>query len=103
MLMNSATTVCIDIAHVGAKLNKQMLRFRCEKHAHNVPSLLHFEMTHGTHAAVLAVRILGAGNRPVMDKMQAFLNKQEQEVLDKSAKVEKLGYQEYIKQMVPHK
>jgi hypothetical protein len=38
-----------------------------------------------------------------MDKMQAFLNKQEQEVLEKSAKVEKLGYQEYLKQIAPHK
>ncbi len=52
---------------------------------------------------MLAVRIVGAGNRPVMDKMQAFLNKQEREVLDKAEKVEKIGYQEYLKQMVPHK
>jgi phosphoribosylaminoimidazole carboxylase len=50
------------------------------------------------NAGLLAARTIGAGNRVVLDKMQAFLNKQEDEVLAKSEKLEKIGHAAYLQQ-----
>mmetsp|Transcript_18830 Transcript_18830/g.51865 ORF Transcript_18830/g.51865 Transcript_18830/m.51865 type:complete len:563 (-) Transcript_18830:45-1733(-) len=48
------------------------------------------------NAGLLAVRMLGASNRPLLDKMIEFLAKQEEEVLAKAAKLESVGYAAYL-------
>jgi len=50
------------------------------------------------NAGLLAVRMLGVMNRPLLDKMSAFLDKQKDEVLGKAEKLERLGAAEYLAQ-----
>jgi len=50
------------------------------------------------NAGLLAARIIGSGTRVQLDKMQAFLDMQEEEVLAKGDKLEKLGAQAYLDQ-----
>lgn len=49
------------------------------------------------NAGLLAVRILGAGDRRLLQMMDAFMSKQEEEVLRKAVTLESVGYEEYIK------
>lgn len=49
-----------------------------------------------TNAGLLAVRMLGCADRPLLDSMWSFLQEQEKVVLDKGEKLETIGYQEYL-------
>jgi len=44
----------------------------------------------------LAVRILAAQDKLLLTKMDEYLRKQEDEVLDKAAKLESIGYKAYL-------
>ncbi len=48
------------------------------------------------NAGLLAVRMLGCANRPLLDQMWRFLSDQEKEVLHKAEKLESIGHNEYI-------
>ena len=50
------------------------------------------------NAGLLAVRILSAGVPRLVEAMEDFLHKQEQEVLGKVSKLKDLGWEEYEKQ-----
>lgn len=50
----------------------------------------------GLNAGLLAVRILGAQDPPLQMAMDDYLLKQEEEVLRKAAKLEAMGYEEYM-------
>ncbi|CCE65087.1 hypothetical protein TPHA_0J02670 [Tetrapisispora phaffii CBS 4417] len=56
-------------------------------------------INNSTNAALLAVRILGAYNDTYFQKMQAFLLKQEEEILQKAQKLEDEGYEQYLTEM----
>lgn len=56
-------------------------------------------INNSTNAALLAIRILGAFDNQYFHKMQEFLAKQEEEVLDKAEKLETIGYQDYLSSM----
>ena len=49
-----------------------------------------------TNAGLLAVRMLGCADRPLLDSMWAFLQEQEKVVLDKADKLETIGHAEYL-------
>ena len=49
-----------------------------------------------TNAALLAVRILSARVPSLLDAMDAYLKKQESEVLSKVTKLEDLGWENYV-------
>jgi phosphoribosylaminoimidazole carboxylase len=49
------------------------------------------------NAGLLAVRILGAGDKALLSKMDAYMVKQEEEVLRKAVMLESLGHKEYAK------
>jgi len=51
------------------------------------------------NAGLLAVRILGAQDLPLLKLMDEYLLEQEEEVLRKSAKLESLGYESYLNNM----
>lgn len=53
-------------------------------------------INNSTNAAILAVRMLGIQNYDYLKKMDDFLNKQEEEVLQKADKLEKIGYEKYL-------
>ncbi|KAL3232312.1 phosphoribosylaminoimidazole carboxylase [Nakaseomyces bracarensis] len=53
-------------------------------------------INNSTNAAILAVRMLGIQNYDYLKKMDDFLNKQEEEVLEKAVKLEKIGYEKYL-------
>lgn len=55
-------------------------------------------INNGTNAGLLAVRILSTGVPRLIEAMERFLHKQEQEVLGKISKLEDLGWEEYEKQ-----
>ena len=48
------------------------------------------------NAGLLAVRMLGIADRPLLDSMWRFLQDQEKVVLDKADKLETIGYSEYL-------
>lgn len=52
-------------------------------------------INNATNAALLAIRILGTSEPEYLTEMQDFLLKQEQEVLVKADRLEKLGYENY--------
>lgn len=54
-------------------------------------------INNGMNAGLLAVRILSAGVPRLIETIESFLHKQEQEVLDKVSKLEDLGWGEYEK------
>ena len=54
-------------------------------------------INNSTNAALLAVRLIGAFDISLQQKMEHFLLKQETEVLEKAAKLEDIGYAEYLK------
>ncbi|KAK5782367.1 phosphoribosylaminoimidazole carboxylase ADE2 PWA37_005371 [Arxiozyma heterogenica] len=56
-------------------------------------------INNSTNAALLAVRILGAFDNQYFYKMQKFLLKQEEEVLEKADKLETIGYKDYLSSM----
>lgn len=56
-------------------------------------------INNSTNAALLAVRILGAFDNQYFYKMQKFLLKQEEEVLEKANKLETIGYKDYLSSM----
>ncbi|CCK68849.1 phosphoribosylaminoimidazole carboxylase ADE2 KNAG_0B04140 [Huiozyma naganishii CBS 8797] len=56
-------------------------------------------INNSTNAALLAVRILGVSDNSYFHKMQEFLLKQEEEVLEKAEKLENVGYNEYLSSM----
>ncbi|KAH3900268.1 probable Phosphoribosylaminoimidazole carboxylase [Saccharomycodes ludwigii] len=56
-------------------------------------------INNSTNAALLAIRILGCSDNKLFNKMSQFLLKQEEEVLEKAAKLETIGYQEYLDSM----
>ena len=47
------------------------------------------------NAALLAVRILGASDAALRERMQAYMAKQEAQVLDKAARLEAVGFRRY--------
>jgi phosphoribosylcarboxyaminoimidazole (NCAIR) mutase len=49
------------------------------------------------NAGLLAVRILGVGDSKLLQKMDAYMCKQEEEVLRKAVILESLGHKEYLK------
>ena len=49
-----------------------------------------------TNAGLLAVRILGAQDKSLLAAMDEYLLKQEEEVLRKAAKLESIGFKEYL-------
>jgi len=53
-------------------------------------------INNSTNAGLLAVRILSGVDSKYLIKMQEFLLKQEEEVLVKAEKLEKIGYQVYL-------
>ncbi|CAB4252040.1 similar to Saccharomyces cerevisiae YOR128C ADE2 Phosphoribosylaminoimidazole carboxylase, catalyzes a step in the 'de novo' purine nucleotide biosynthetic pathway [Maudiozyma barnettii] len=53
-------------------------------------------INNSTNAALLAIRMLGIYNPTYLTKMQEFLLKQEEEVLQKAARLEDIGYQSYL-------
>lgn len=53
-----------------------------------------------TNAGLLAVRMLGCGDRPLLDSMWNFLQEQEKVVHEKCDKLEDLGYAEYISKVM---
>lgn len=53
-------------------------------------------INNSTNAGILAVRMLGIHNYDYVKKMEEFLNKQEEEVLQKAAKLESIGYEKYL-------
>lgn len=56
-------------------------------------------INNSTNAALLAIRILGTYDNQYFHKMQEFLSKQEEEVLEKAEKLETVGYQDYLSSM----
>ena len=48
------------------------------------------------NAGLLAARILGAQDPPLLAKMDQFLKTQEEEVMGKIEKLERVGYTEYL-------
>ena len=50
-----------------------------------------------TNAGLMAVRILAASNAVLLTKMDAFMAAQEEEVLTKAARLEGIGFDEYLK------
>ena len=56
-------------------------------------------INNSTNAALLAVRILGSFDNQYFYKMQEFLLKQEEEVLEKADKLETIGYKDYLSSM----
>lgn len=50
------------------------------------------------NAGLLAVRILGVTDEPLREKMDSFMNSQEEEVLKKAVKLETIGYQRYLEE-----
>lgn len=56
-------------------------------------------INNSTNAALLAVRILGTFDNQYFYKMQKFLLKQEEEVLEKADKLETIGYKDYLSSM----
>ena len=53
-----------------------------------------------TNAALLAVRILGAGGyADCADRMAKYMSKQEETVLDKAQRLEEQGWAQYMEQM----
>ncbi|SCU93407.1 LAMI_0E14268g1_1 [Lachancea mirantina] len=55
-------------------------------------------INNSTNAALLAIRMIGSSNSSYLRKMQEFLLKQEEEVLEKAGKIETIGYQSYLDQ-----
>ena len=53
-------------------------------------------INNSTNAALLAVRILSASVPSLLDAMDAYLKKQESEVLSKVTKLEDLGWENYV-------
>ncbi|QLG72084.1 hypothetical protein HG535_0C04380 [Zygotorulaspora mrakii] len=53
-------------------------------------------INNSTNAALLAIRLIGAFDGSLHKKMQEFLLRQETEVLEKAAKLERIGYEEYL-------
>ena len=50
-----------------------------------------------TNAGLLAIRILAASDAALLAKMDAFMSTQEEEVLDRAARLESIGFEEYLK------
>lgn len=50
-----------------------------------------------TNAALLAIRILGASDDAILSQMEAYMSKQEEDVLRKAVILETMGYKEYQK------
>ena len=48
------------------------------------------------NAGLLAVRILGTSDISLLHKMEAYLSRQEEEVLRKTVILESLGHKEYL-------
>eukprot|EP01041_Mallomonas_annulata_P000164 gene164-280_t len=51
------------------------------------------------NAGLLAVRILGAGDAELLRKMDDYMATQEEEVLEKAARMESIGYEKYLETM----
>ena len=49
------------------------------------------------NAGLLAIRILAAQDRDLLTKMDAYMMKQEEEVLNKATLLESIGYDAYLK------
>ncbi|THH06056.1 hypothetical protein EW145_g4342 [Phellinidium pouzarii] len=54
-------------------------------------------INNSTNAALLAVRILGAGVPALLEDMDEFMKKQEEEVHAKITKLEEVGWEKYGK------
>lgn len=54
-------------------------------------------INNSTNAALLAVRILCASVPSLLDAMDAFLKKQENEVSTKISRLEEIGWESYVK------
>lgn len=55
-------------------------------------------INNSTNAALLAIRIVGACDPIVQGKMEEYMNTMEKEVLEKTEKLERIGYEEYLAQ-----
>ena len=53
-------------------------------------------INNSTNGALLAIRILGVGEKKWLDKMNKYMIKQENEVVNKVYKMEKKGWREYL-------
>ena len=53
-------------------------------------------INNSTNAALLAVRILSAGIPWLIDEMQTYMNRMEKEVMVKAARLEEVGWKEYV-------
>ena len=51
----------------------------------------------GTHAGLLALRILGTQQPHILERMLEFQTKQREIVEDKAARLESVGWEEYLK------
>lgn len=51
------------------------------------------------NAGLLAVRILGSSDSSLLQKMEAYMSEQEEEVLRKAVKLETVGYEKYLSEM----
>jgi phosphoribosylaminoimidazole carboxylase len=60
-------------------------------------------INNGMNAGLLAVRILSVGIPRLVEAMETFLHKQEQEVLGKVSKLQDLGWGEYEKRRTESK
>lgn len=53
----------------------------------------------GVNAAILAARILATSNPELLEKLKAYSVEMKETVQAKAAKLDELGYKEYMKQM----
>jgi 5-(carboxyamino)imidazole ribonucleotide mutase len=52
------------------------------------------------NAGLLAVQILASHNQELLEKVQQYRQNLAQSVLDKQAKLEQLGYKQYLKEIM---
>lgn len=53
-------------------------------------------INNSTNAALLAIRMLGAGRPEYLEKMEAYMKKMETEVHGKAARILEVGYEAYL-------
>ena len=55
-------------------------------------------INNATNGALLAIRMLGIGDKGIIEKMKKYMDKQEKEVVNKIYKIGKIGWKEYLEE-----
>jgi len=55
-------------------------------------------INNATNGALLAIRMLGIGDKSIIEKMKKYMDKQEKEVVNKIYKIKKIGWKDYLEE-----